>query len=298
MHTDTWVLPRELFSARVEGRCLCGALHWSYDAPFSTMLHCHCSACRKHHGTLFATTVVGPLSTFHWRAGTEKIGTWQSSAQERRGFCAVCGSKVPRVEHDTQRVFMPAGGLEGELGIRPQLHLFVGSKPAWHRLNDALPQHEAYPPGWGANAVENAPRRIRDGVASGSCSCGRVQFELDGRPLVMMHCHCSRCRRARGAAHATNLAWKLESLRYTLGEEMLTVFDLPGAQHFGTTFCSHCGGFVARRSLGRGFVVVPVGALDSDPDIHAMAHQFVASKAAWFDITDGVPQYPEAAPRP
>jgi hypothetical protein len=78
---------------------------------------------------------------------------------------------------------------------------------------------------------------------------------------------------------------------------MLTVFDLPEAQFFGTTFCSHCGGFLPRRSAGRGWVVVPVGSLDSDPEVPALAHQFVASKAGWFDITDGVPQFADVAPR-
>jgi hypothetical protein len=44
-------------------------------------------------------------------------------------------------------------------------------------------------------------------------------------------------------------------------------------------------------------VVVPVGSLDSDPEMPALAHQFVSSKANWFDITDGVPQFADAAPR-
>lgn len=297
-HTDTWVMPPEgLSAARILGSCLCGAVHWSYDAPFTTMLHCHCSVCRKHHGTLFATTVAGPLASFHWCRGTEKIGTWSSSPLETRSFCTVCGSKVPRVEHDSQQVFMPAGGLEGELGIRPQMRLFVGSRPAWQPITDSLPAHQAYPPDWQSTPIDTAPRPARDGVVAGSCACGRVRFELAGRPAVMMHCHCSRCRRARGTPHATNLAWSLDALRYVSGEDSITDFDLPGAQHFGTTFCSCCGGFVPRRSLGRGWVVVPVGTLDSDPEITARAHQFVAAKAPWYDITDGVPQYPEAAPR-
>lgn len=297
METDTWVVPKEQFAARLQGRCLCGAVHWSYDAPFSAMFHCHCSVCRKHHGSLFATMVVGPLDTFHWRGGTEKIGAWRSSAQEMRSFCTVCGSKVPRVEHESARVFMPAGNLHGEIGLRPQLRMFTGSKPAWHLLSDSLPRYEAYPPDWPASEVQNTPRPVRQGVVSGSCACDRVRFELEGHALVMMHCHCSRCQRARGTAHATNLAWKLDALRYTRGEEATTNFDLPEAQHFGTTFCSSCGGFVPRRSLGRGFVVVPSGVLDSDPEITAKAHQFVSSKAPWFDITDGAPQFPEAAPR-
>jgi hypothetical protein len=275
---------------------VCGAVHWSYDAPLTTMLHCHCSVCRKHHGTLFATYVMGSLSTFRWRGGTEKIGSWQSSARERRSFCSVCGSKVARVEHDTQRVFMPAGALEGELGIRPQMHFFVGSKPAWHMLTDGLPRHDAYPPDWNALGVDNPARPLRDGVVSGSCACGRMRFEINGRPLAMRHCHCSRCRHARGSAHATNLAYPLDSLRYTVGEELLVDFDLPGAKIFGTSFCAHCGGASPRRSPARGWVVVPAGTLDSDPQTLPMAHQYVGSKAPWFEITDGVPQFAEAMP--
>ncbi len=296
MEADTWVLPPETFSARIVGACVCGAVRWSYDAPFSAMLHCHCSMCRKHHGTLFATFVVGPLSSFHWRAGTEKIGTWQSSARGKRSFCSRCGSKVPSVKHDAQQVFMPAGALEGELGIRPQLHLFVGSGAVSSQIHDPLPQYEAYPPEWGAQGLDTPARATSTDVTSGSCACGQMSFELRGQPVRMHHCHCGRCRKARGGAHATNVIYKLDALHYTQGENLLEDFDLPGAEFFGTSFCRNCGGAMPRRSPGRGVVVVPVGALDSDPQIHPLAHQFVASKAPWFDIHDGVPQFPDATP--
>ena len=31
--------------------------------------------------------------------------------------------------------------------VRPQMHIFVGSKAPWHEIADALPRHEAYAPG-------------------------------------------------------------------------------------------------------------------------------------------------------
>jgi hypothetical protein len=297
VHTDTWVIPTEVYSARHSGNCLCGAVRWSYDAPFTTMLHCHCSVCRKHHGTLFATFVAGPLTTFHWRGGTEKIVTWQSSAQGRRSFCSVCGSKVPGVDNGSQQVFMPAGAVEGEFGIRPQMHLFVGSKAHRHDIHDGLPKHDAYPPEWGAHGLDTPVRPTRAGVTSGSCACGKMRFELDGQPFRMHHCHCSRCRHARGGAHATNVIYKLDALRYTQGEALLRDFSLPGAEFFGTSFCGECGGAMPRRSAVRNAVVVPIGSLDSDPEIHPLAHQYVASKAPWYEINDGVPQFPEAPPR-
>jgi len=297
-YTGTWVIPKEVYSARITGACLCGAVRWSYDAPFTAMVHCHCSMCRKHNGTLFVTVVAGPLGTFHWREGTEKIGTWQSSARGRRSFCTVCGSKVPVVSHESQQVYMPAGALEGELGIRPQLHLFTGSKSPDYTIADGLPQHLEYPPEWGAHGLPTPVRETRAGVVSGSCACGKVRFELDDRPMLMRHCHCGRCRHARGTAHATNLAYPLAALRYTADEADVVDFALPTAQFFGVAFCASCGGALPRRSEGRGFVVVPVGSLDSDPGIHAHAHQYVSSKVPWYDIHDGLPQFGEAAPLP
>jgi hypothetical protein len=298
MHTDTWVIPTEVYSARNTGHCLCGAVRWSYDAPFTTMVHCHCSVCRKHHGTLFATVVAGPLTTFHWRGGTEKIVTWASSVQGRRSFCSVCGSKVPGVDHASQRVFMPAGAVDGDLGMRPQMHIFVGSKSPLHVIHDGLPQHEAYPPEWGAQGLPTPVHPTRAGVASGSCACGKMRFELDGRPFRMHHCHCTRCQHSRGGAHATNVLYKIEALRYTQGEELLADFSLPEAKFFGTSFCSQCGGAMPRRTVSGGVAVVPIGALDSDPEIHPMAHQWVSAKVPWFEIHDGVPQFAEAPPRP
>lgn len=297
MHTDTWIVPKETFTARITGNCLCGTVRWSYDAPFSGMLHCHCTVCRKHHGSLYGTFVAGPLETFHWRGGTEKIVTWQSSQNGRRSFCSVCGSKVPTVVTEQQRVFIPAGSLEGELGIRPQLHVFVASKSPLHEIHDGLPQHAAYPPGWG-EGLPTPRREIRAGVTGGSCACGRMRFEIEGEPIAMRHCHCSRCRHARGAAHATNVAYPLDSLRWMTGGELLADYNLTGARYFGQSFCGVCGGAMPRRSAGRGIVVVPIGALDSDPDIHPSAHQHVVSKAAWHEIHDGVPQHPESVPLP
>jgi hypothetical protein len=297
-HTGTWVLPKETYTARLNGACVCGAVKWSYDAAPTQMFHCHCTMCRKHHGTLFATDVAGPLATFRWREGTEKISTWSPAGSGPRGFCSDCGSKVPNVDLTAQRVYMPAGALEGELGIRPQMHLFVRSRAPGYVIADGLPQHATFPPEWGGQALPTPPCETRPGVVSGSCSCGDVRFEMNGRPFRMHHCHCKRCQHARGGAHATNVIYDIEALEFTNGEELVVGFKLPEAQFFGTAFCRNCGGALPRRSPERGAAVVPFGALDSDPEIHPLAHQFVASKASWYDIHDGVPQFAGAPPPP
>ena len=62
-----------------KGRCLCGALNYELDGPFSAMIHCHCSMCRKQHGTGFATFAVGPIAGFRWTSGEDRLVRYQSS---------------------------------------------------------------------------------------------------------------------------------------------------------------------------------------------------------------------------
>lgn len=277
---------------RVTGRCLCGAVRWTSGASFTHMFHCHCGLCRKLHGSAQATFVAGPGDSFEWLSPTDTVREFAS-----RPFCGNCGSKLPWVDA-TGRVLMPAGSLEGDFDLRPQRRVCLRTLPTWFVIADSLPRHDAAPADYPLQCVEVTAPPDRDGVTGGSCACGGVQFELEGPPLVWMNCHCWRCRRSRGTAHASNLGWRLDALRYVRGEDQITVYDLPEARYFGTTFCSRCGGFAPRRSEGRGFNVIPSGALDSDPGVRPSAHQFLSSRAPWFDVTDGLPQFQEAAAKP
>lgn len=124
-----------------QGSCLCGTVRYEIDGLFEVMAHCQCSMCRKHHGAAFATFVTVPLSGFRWVAGENALSTYQSSAYGKRTFCSQCGSIMPAVEPDTGVAFCPAGNLDGELGIQPQGHRFVGSK-SQRAITGSLPQHE------------------------------------------------------------------------------------------------------------------------------------------------------------
>jgi hypothetical protein len=109
-----------------EGRCLCGAVRYQIDGPFSSMVNCHCSMCRKHHGSAFATFVAAPVAGFRYTAGESSIERYASSATFHRSFCKVCGSVMPEAMPPIGLVIGPAGNLEGDLGITPQMHMFVG----------------------------------------------------------------------------------------------------------------------------------------------------------------------------
>lgn len=279
-----------------QGSCLCGAVRYEVDGPFNTMVHCHCSMCRKHHGAMFATFVGAPLMGFRWLAGERSIQTYQSSEHGFRPFCRTCGSVAPTLVQKMDLALLPAGNLEGSLDVKPQSHIFVGSKAPWYTITDALPQHEEYPPEFGIGGVSRAPLEWPEGAIAGSCLCGGVAYQIAHPPRMMRNCHCSRCRRGRSAAHATNVLYAIEDLSFVRGEEQVAQYRVPEAKLFAVAFCRQCGGATPRRLRERGLAVVPAGTLDTDPGSRPAMHIFVGSKADWFDITDDIPQFDAAAP--
>jgi hypothetical protein len=278
------------------GACLCGTVRYELDGPLTMMMHCHCSMCRKHHGAPFATFVAAALSGFRWLGDEDAIAEYASSEQGVRSHCRHCGSVTPMLLPQAGLAVVPAGNLDGDLGLKPQAHMFVGSKAAWYTITDSLPQHAAMPPEFGGGSgVERPAVAQRDGVADGSCLCGSVAFEYRA-PQRMYQCHCSRCRRARSAAHGANVFMKLDDFGFTRGEELVVQYKVPEAQRFTNAFCTRCGGKAPSVQRARGVVVVPAGMLDTDPLMRPFAHIFVASKAPWFEITDAYPQYAELPP--
>ncbi len=282
----------------VRGSCLCGDVVYELEGEFQHMSHCHCSMCRKSHGTAFATYVASPARGLRWICGEDRIARYESSPGFGRAFCSTCGSGAPVPDPGGAMVFTPAGNLLEDCGVRPEAHIFVASKAVWYPITDELPRFAEYPPGSGLPSVGQVPRSAgRQGAVGGSCLCGAVAFEYEGEPKMMMNCHCSRCRRAKSAAHASNVFFAPQALRWVKGEDRIVSYALPGAQRFGNAFCGICGSPVARQSPGAPLVNVPAGALDDDPGIRARAHIYVASKAPWFEFTDGLPRHEEMPAR-
>jgi hypothetical protein len=231
-----------------------------------------------------------------WVAGEDRLVRYRSSPNGMRSFCSLCGAAGPTPMPEHGIAAAPAASLEGELGIQPQSHIFTGSKAAWDAITDALPQYQAYPPGFGAEGVSRPTVTPRAGITEGSCLCGGIAYEITGTPTRMMNCHCSRCRLGRAAAHATNVFYKLDQFRWLRGASLVTEYKVAEARFHTVAFCSRCGSKVPRPSPDRGIVVVPAGSLDTDPGMRAQAHIFVADKAPWFDVTELLPRFPAMPP--
>lgn len=278
------------------GSCLCGDIAFEINGPVDQIGHCHCSMCRKFHGAAFATFAVTAPEHFHWRQGEDKAAHFRSSSQGWRNFCPRCGSAVPACPPGGPFALIPLGNVAEDPGTRPSMHFFVGSMAPWHTIADDLPQHPEYPPEFGpdAHAVEQ-PRRTAStpGATGGSCLCGAVSFEYDGEPAAMVNCHCSRCRRAMSAAHATMVMVGHDGFRWLSGEDGIVNYKMPEAKVKGTAFCRTCGSQVPRRRDPDN-MQIPAGCLDDDPRARARANIFIDSKAAWSVVDPNLPSFPEA----
>ena len=61
--------------------------------------------------------------------------------------CRECGSLLYSVVREGRYVHVAMGTLVDAPSIRPDKHIFAGSKASWHEITDDLPQYEAFPTG-------------------------------------------------------------------------------------------------------------------------------------------------------
>lgn len=135
---------------------------------------------------------------------------------------------------------------------------------------------------------------MSDEILHGSCLCGAVRYRVRAPFARFTHCHCSRCRKATGTGHATNLFVEPANLDWIEGQDQAVRFDLPSARSFATTFCRTCGTPVPRLSRDGQRVIIPAGSLDDVPSTLPTARIYWGSRAPWSCSGDDLPRFPES----
>lgn len=131
-------------------------------------------------------------------------------------------------------------------------------------------------------------------VLLGSCLCGKIRYEVRGRPHLMYYCHCIMCRKATGTSFATNMQVREEDFSILSGRNVLKACR-SSADEF-RHFCSACGSPVfSEAEHRRGILSIRCGLLDDDPGVRPAHHLYVDFKAPWDVILDGLPEYAELA---
>ena len=139
-------------------------------------------------------------------------------------------------------------------------------------------------------------KTVPEQTLTGSCLCGALAYRATGEPTRFYHCHCSRCRKATGTGHASNLFLSGGSLEWTGDVSLIRRFKLPEAKRFTRTFCDTCGSPLPRELPDFGMVFIPAGSLNEEPSIKPQARIFEGSRTSWSCSTEaitGFAEYPE-----
>jgi hypothetical protein len=125
-------------------------------------------------------------------------------------------------------------------------------------------------------------------MLAGKCFCGAVHYTVADAFRYAMNCHCSNCRRTTGSAFKPFAGIERDRLALTKGRESLLIY---GDETTHDAHCKVCGSLLYSQVRDGAYVHVAMGSLVDAPTIRPTKHIFVGSKAPWFTITDGLPQY-------
>lgn len=132
-------------------------------------------------------------------------------------------------------------------------------------------------------------------AVTGSCLCGAVSYNITGNLGIFQYCHCSRCRKFTGSAHASNILVAPEHFSWLKGEDHVCRYEPENTRHFATSFCKTCGSSLPWAAKSGKAVVIPAGTLNEHPGIEPVQNVFCGSRAQWYVSASSLPEH-EALP--
>lgn len=125
----------------LQGRCLCGGVQYKVNGEPSLMANCHCTRCQRSGGAAHGTVLAVKPQDYEIVQGADLLNTYEEEGFTSRVSCSRCGSSLYHGD-----VFIEAGTLTVDPGMRPTMHIMVAHKAPWHTITDDLPQHAEFPP--------------------------------------------------------------------------------------------------------------------------------------------------------
>lgn len=129
------------------GSCVCGQLRIEVEGEPLGVGVCHCLACQRRTGSVFAA-----LAGFAapWRVtgtATEYVRAGDQGARFRFRFCPVCGSTVFHTEEGQDgRVSVAVGAFADSTFPPPEDSVYECRRHAWVRLPSGVQGYDKDPP--------------------------------------------------------------------------------------------------------------------------------------------------------
>ncbi len=128
------------------GSCLCEKVKFEVEGEFQSFFLCHCKFCQKDTGSAHAANLFSTNSKFTWLLGDSFVKTFTlPKTRHAKSFCSECGSALPIIQNAGKLLVVPAGSLDVPVDIKPNAHLFVGSKANWEEKLEELQGFDGFP---------------------------------------------------------------------------------------------------------------------------------------------------------
>lgn len=122
------------------GRCLCGAVRYSFSGRMLWRAHCHCESCRRNTSSPVTTFFAVPKEGFEL---TGELGAYESSPGVTRRFCTRCGTPMSYENVEMPKeIHLYAASLDDSSDFAAERHDFWNERVGWLNVADDLPKHE------------------------------------------------------------------------------------------------------------------------------------------------------------
>jgi hypothetical protein len=128
---------------KLSGRCFCGAVAYAVEDAFLYAANCHCSNCRRATGSAFKPFAGIAREKLALTSGNTDLMIY-GEAEGHDAHCRRCGSLLYSLVREGRFVHVAMGTLVDAPTIRPDKHIFVGSKAPWFTITDELPQYKGH----------------------------------------------------------------------------------------------------------------------------------------------------------
>lgn len=135
--------PAKTAHRMLAGKCLCGAVQYEVADAFIYAANCHCSNCRRTTGAAFKPFAGIERAKLRIVKGQDSLKTFGDDSGHD-AHCKACGSLLYSLVREGAYVHVAMGTLVDDPSIRPDKHIFVGSKAPWFTITDDLPQYQEH----------------------------------------------------------------------------------------------------------------------------------------------------------
>jgi len=132
--------------AQLTGKCLCGAVSFSFSGePVATRI-CWCRDCQHVSANGTVNLLVHSDGLTHSGALAEYTKTADSGNELTREFCPKCGTHLfGKTSARPQFRVVRVGNLDNPSAVRPTSNIWTSSAPEWACMDDSLEQVEKQP---------------------------------------------------------------------------------------------------------------------------------------------------------